>query len=120
MIKYIRRRGGKDGNFYVYGRQPAEDFRERVGGIKALDVPKQLRNIKHLQHVIIRRQSAGSHEAFIEQQRKERRDDKIISIYGNLGSIGSEQDDEYEIEDHGRYETESREEYGYLIGDYYD
>ena len=56
VIKYIRRRGGKDGNYYVYGRQPAEDFRERVGGIKALDVPELLRDTKHLKQAIEKRQ----------------------------------------------------------------
>lgn len=56
VIKYIRRKGGKDGNFYVYGRQPSKDFHEQIGGIRALDVPESLRDTKHLKQAIEKRQ----------------------------------------------------------------
>lgn len=71
-VNYIRRRGGKDGDYYVYAARLPQDFREAVGGKDTFDIPPQLATVKHLRQAIELRKKAGSHAAYIEQMKKEK------------------------------------------------
>lgn len=58
-INYIRRRGGKDGDYYVYSPRLPEDFREAAGGKDSADMPPQLATVNHLKKAIEARKKAG-------------------------------------------------------------
>lgn len=77
---YIRRRGGKDGDYYVYANRLPQDFREAVGGKDTLDMPLELATVKHLRQAIELRKKAGSHAAYLEQIKKEKITGKLINL----------------------------------------
>ena len=77
---YIRRRGGKGGDYYVYANRLPQDFREAVGGKDTLDMPMELATVKHLRQAIELRKKAGSHAAYIEQIKKEKITGKLINL----------------------------------------
>lgn len=58
-VDYIRRRGGKDGDYYVYSPRLPEDFREAAGGKDTFDIPPQLATVNHLKKAIEARKKAG-------------------------------------------------------------
>lgn len=58
-VDYIRRRGGKGGDYYVYANRLPQDFREAVGGKDTVDIPPQLATVKHLKKAIEERKKAG-------------------------------------------------------------
>ena len=58
-VDYIRRRGGKDGDYYVYSPRLPETFREAVGGKDTFDMPPQLATVNHLKKSIEARKKAG-------------------------------------------------------------
>lgn len=87
---YIRRRGGKDGDYYVYSPRLPETFREAAGGKDTFDMPPQLATVKHLRQAIELRKKAGSNAAYIEQMKKEK-------ITGELINLGDEPEyDDYD------------------------
>lgn len=91
-VNYIRRRGGDEGDYYVFSPRLPEDFREAAGGKDTFDMPPQLATVKHLKKAIELRKKAGSHEAYIEQWKKEKTADKLI----NLDDEPDYEDDYYE------------------------
>ena len=58
-VDYIRRRGGKDGDYYVYSPRLPQDFRESAGGKDTTDIPPQLATVNHLKKAIEARKKAG-------------------------------------------------------------
>lgn len=58
-VDYIRRRGGKDGDYYVYANRLPQDFREAAGGKDTFDMPPQLATVNHLKKAIEARKKAG-------------------------------------------------------------
>src|SRR5690625_2702347 len=99
VISFIQRKQRNDGNFFVYGRAPVEDFRERVGGLKTMDVPRDLAVITHLRQTIEQRQSAGSHEAFMKRRRSEYAQHRTIEIYGGKEGYQRDYDDDEVMQD---------------------
>lgn len=83
-VDYIRRRGGKDGDYYVYANRLPQDFRETAGGKDTFDMPPQLATVKHLKKAIELRKKAGSHAAYIEQIKKEKITGELINLDDEL------------------------------------
>lgn len=58
-VNYIRSRGGKDADYYVYSPRLPETFREAAGGKDTFDIPSELATVKHLRKAIEARKKAG-------------------------------------------------------------
>lgn len=58
-VDYIRRRGGKDADYYVYSPRLPEDFREAAGGKDTFDIPPQLATVEHLKKAIELQKKGG-------------------------------------------------------------
>lgn len=61
-VDYIRRRGGKDDDYYVFSPRLPKYFQESLGGKDKADIPPELATVKHLKKAIEARKKAGSHE----------------------------------------------------------
>jgi len=69
----------KNKNYYVHvAHLPAVD-KSRLGGIDALDIPDEFKDISDLRAVIEARQKAGSHEAYIKKVKDELVKIKLIN-----------------------------------------
>lgn len=58
-VDYIRRRGGKDGDYYVFSPRLPKYFQESLGGKDKADIPPELATVKHLKKAIEARKKAG-------------------------------------------------------------
>lgn len=63
----------KNQNYYVHIAHLPDVDKERLGGIEALDIPDEFKDISDLRATIEARQKAGSHEAYIKQVNKSKR-----------------------------------------------
>ena len=61
----------KNKNYYVHITHLPDVDKQRLGGIDALDIPDEFKDISDLRAVIEARQKAGSHEAYIEKVKDE-------------------------------------------------
>lgn len=80
-VDYIRRRGGDEGDYYVFSPRLPEDFREAAGGKDTFDIPPQLATVNHLKKAIEARKKAGSHAAYLEQVKKSKRSVTLHNVY---------------------------------------
>lgn len=72
VVEYVTKRQRNDGNYFVYTHRFFDaEILEKLGGIDALDVPRDMATVKHLRQAIEDRQKAGSHEAYIDKVRRE-------------------------------------------------
>src|SRR5699024_1046452 len=73
LLNYFGRLKSK--NYFVHvanHRDITYEDKKKMGGIDALDIPRDWMFVKDLRAVILNRQKAGSHEAYIEQVKKEK------------------------------------------------
>lgn len=69
----------KNKNYYVHIAHLPDVDKERLGGIEALDIPEEFKDITDLRAVIKARQKAGSHEEYIKQVKDELVKIKLIN-----------------------------------------
>lgn len=70
---YKRFSGLKNKNYYVHIAHLPDVDKQRLGGIDALDIPDEFKDVSDLRATIEARQKAGSHEAYIKQVNKSKR-----------------------------------------------
>ena len=69
----------KNKNYYVHIAHLPDVDKERLGGIDALDIPAEWKDVSDLRAVIKARQKAGSHEAYIKKVKDELVKIKLIN-----------------------------------------
>ena len=82
----------KNKNYYVHiAHLPSVD-KSRLGGIEALDIPGEWKDISDLRAVIKARQKAGSHEEYIKQVEKSRR---LVTLHNQYYYDGNREWEEW-------------------------
>lgn len=76
---YKRFSGLKNQNYYVHVAHLPDVDRTKLGGIEALDIPDEFKDISDLRATIEARQKAGSHEAYIKKVKDELVKIKLIN-----------------------------------------
>lgn len=71
----------KNQNYYVHIAHLPDVDRTKLGGIEALDIPDDFKDISDLKTTIEARQRAGSHEAYIKQVEKSKRSVLLHNVY---------------------------------------